>query len=368
MKIIQLVTQMEAGGAQRVAFLLKNEFDHRGHDSTLWFLYTKRPAYAGISGVASLMNHSPSPLSYFKILMRFARLIRKEKPDVLITHTHYANVLGHVLSSVLRVRHRIAVQHNPTHTYPRAARMADSLMGSIGMYSSNVAVSRTVAQSIAGYPRSYRERVAIVYNGVPSPATPAPRLATRQRWNIPFDAPLLVNVGRFSLQKNQEFLIRLIADSKQLHLLLVGDGELRQRLHELSVDLNVNDRVHFTGEVSPADVTSLISASDIFVLPSLFEAVGMVVLEAMLLGVPVVSNDIPSSHEFIREDGVIVNINSPGEWLTSIRILLDQPGSGAEMAARAKLKAQRFTVQRMADAYEGQMALVGPQRLAEGVE
>jgi glycosyltransferase involved in cell wall biosynthesis len=368
MKIFQLVTQMEAGGAQRVAFLLKNEFDSRGYDSTLWFFYTKRPAYADIPGVASLMDHSPSLLDYCKVLTRFARLIQTEKPDVLITHTHYANVLGHVLSSVLGVRHRIAVQHNPTHTYPRAARMADSLIGSIGIYSSNVAVSETVAESIAGYPRSYRERLAIVYNGVPAPAAPAPRQATRTSWNIPLDAPLLVNVGRFSLQKNQEFLIRLIADSKQLHLFLVGDGEHRQRLHELAANLQVNDRVHFTGEVSPADVTSLISASDIFVLPSLFEAVGMVVLEAMVLGIPVVSNDIPSSHEFIGEDGVILDIKSPGKWMASIWTLLDRPAIVAEMTVRAKLKAQRFTVQRMADAYEAQMTPVSPHRLARDVE
>lgn len=368
MKIFQLVTQMEAGGAQRVAYLLKNEFDLRGYDSTLWFLYTKRPAYAGMSGVDSLMDHPPSPLDYFKVLIRFARLIQMENPDVLITHTHYANVLGHVLSAVLGVRHRIAVQHNPTHTYPRAARIADFLIGSIGGYSSNVVVSKTVAESIAGYPRSYRERLAIVYNGVPAPAAPAPRQATREQWNIPLDVPLLVTVGRFSLQKNQAFLIRLIAESKQLHLFLVGDGELRQRLHELAAELDVHDRVHFTGEVSPADVTSLISTSDIFVLPSLFEAVGMVVLEAMVLGVPVVSNDIPSSHEFIGNDGVIVDIKSPEKWLASIQILLDQPEIAAEMAARAKLKAQRFTVQKMADGYEAQMTPVSPQKLARNVE
>jgi glycosyltransferase involved in cell wall biosynthesis len=368
MKIFQLVTQMEAGGAQRVAYLLKTEFESRGYDSNLWFLYTKRPAYAGLSGVGSLMDHPPSALGAIKILFRLGRMIWTESPDVLITHTHYANVLCHLLSSVLGVRHRIAVQHNPTHSYPRAVRIADAVMGSIGFYSANVAVSKTVADSINGYPRFYRDRLTIAYNGVPEPPAPALRQTTRQRLDIPLDTPLLVNVGRFSVQKNQEFLIRLVAQSGRLHLLLVGDGELREQLHGLARRLEVTDRVHFTGEVKPDEVVSLIAAGDVFVLPSLFEAVGMVVLEAMMLGVPVMSNDIPSSHEFVGDDGVIVDIAAPQEWLSSIEALLEQPERAAAMAARARLKAKRFTITRMADAYEALMMPVGSQGLVGTVE
>jgi glycosyltransferase involved in cell wall biosynthesis len=178
----------------------------------------------------------------------------------------------------------------------------------------------------------------------------------------------MVNVGRFSLQKNQEFLIRLLADNKTLHLLLVGDGELREWLHSLPAQLQVTDRVHFTGEVSPDDVTSLISCSDVFVLPSLFEAVGLVVLEAMVLGKPVVSNDIPSSWEFVGEDGVIVDIASPGNWLSSIQMLLDRPEIVSEMVSRAMAKARRFTVPRMADGYEAMIVPTMSHRPARSVD
>jgi glycosyltransferase involved in cell wall biosynthesis len=368
MKIIQLVTQMEAGGAQRVAYLLKNELDLRGYDSRLWFLYTKRPAYAREPGVYSLMGHSPSPLDYFKIFIRLARLMAVEKPDVLITHTHYANVMGHLVSSVLRVRNRIAVQHNPTHTYPRVVRVADRLAGSIGAYSRNVAVSKTVEDSIAQYPRAYRNRVTTVFNGVPEPGPTPPRDVTRKQWNIPLDATLLVNIGRFSLQKNQEFLIRLLQKDTSLHLLLVGDGELRESLRGLALELQLVDRVHFTGEVSPDTVSALTSASDIFVLPSLFEAVSMVMLEAMLLGVPVLSNDIPSGREFLAQDGILMDTAFPEKWLSAIRMLVEQPEMVSEMTARAKTKAQRFTVPRMADAYEELIVPLEPRYLARSLD
>jgi glycosyltransferase involved in cell wall biosynthesis len=360
MKIIQLVTQMEAGGAQRVAHLLNNELRLRGYDSSLWFLYTKRPAYARVPHVHSLLGQSPSLLDYFRIVIRLVRLISAEKPDVLITHTHYANVMGHVLSTLLRVRTRIAVQHNPTHTYPRMVRIVDRLIGTIGVYSRNVAVCGTVVESIASYPRTYRGRVTTVFNGAPEPASGAPRHITRRRWDIPLEATLLVNVGRFSLQKNQEFLVRLIHEDTNVHLLLVGDGELHESLHKLAVHLQVIDRVCFTGEVSQEDVSSLISASDIFVLPSRYEAASMALLEAMLLGIPVISNDIPSSREFLAEGGILVDTASPQRWLSAIRMLSDRPDIASEMATRAKARAQRFTLPRMADAYEGLIVPIEP--------
>jgi len=360
MKIIQLVTQMEAGGAQRVAYLLKNEFEQRGYDSSLWFLYTKRPAYARLPRVYSLLDHPPSLVDYFRVFIRLVRLIFTERPDVLITHTHYANVLGHVLSTLLCVRNRIAVQHNPTHTYPRAARIADRLVGTIGVYSRNVAVCRTVTDSISHYPHTYRKRVATVFNGIPEPAPGAPRDKTRQRWNIPLEVRLLVNVGRFSLQKNQEFLIRLIQGDINLHLLLVGDGELRGSIQSLAAQLRVIDRVHFTGEVNSDDVCSLISAGDIFVLPSRYEAASIALLEAMMLGIPIISNDIPSTQEFLAGDGVLVDTAFPEKWLAMIRVLLDRPNMATEMADCARRRAQRFTVPRMADAYEELLVPTGP--------
>jgi glycosyltransferase involved in cell wall biosynthesis len=352
MKIIQLITCMEAGGVQRVGSLLKSEFDLRGYDSTIWFLYMKRPAYANVTGIDSLLNHPPSSREYFTILIRLARMIRKEKPDVLISHTYYANVLGHILSTILGVRRRIAVQHNPTRSYPRMARIADSISGSIGLYTHNVVVSKTVAESVSKYSRSYRKRLSIVCNGVPAPSDPAPRNVTRLRWNIPLEARVLVHVGRLCLQKNQEFLIQLLREGKDLHLLLVGDGELREWLYKLSIQLGVSDRVHFTGEVSPDDVPSLISCGDVFALPSIFEAVGLVVLEAMAVGVPVVSNDIPSSREFIEDDGILVDIASPQKWLSTIQTLLDRPEWVPEMLKRAKARVRRFTVARMVNGYE----------------
>jgi hypothetical protein len=59
MKIVQIVTQMEAGGAQRVAMLLGEALRERGYESEVWFLYLKRPTYVNFPGVRVLLDHSP---------------------------------------------------------------------------------------------------------------------------------------------------------------------------------------------------------------------------------------------------------------------------------------------------------------------
>src|ERR1700692_960055 len=99
MKIVQIVTQMEAGGAQKVAYLLHRGFLERGYDAELWFLYTKRPFYDGLDGVHSLFDHSPSAFDYFVITHRLYSKLRSAKPDALITHTHYANLLGQLIAA-----------------------------------------------------------------------------------------------------------------------------------------------------------------------------------------------------------------------------------------------------------------------------
>jgi glycosyltransferase involved in cell wall biosynthesis len=356
MKILEIVTQMEAGGAQRIAYLLHAELKRRGHESQLCFLYEKRPAYAKTPDVFPLLDSSPSFVGYGRIILNLMRLIYREKPDAVITHTHYANVLGQAIAWLMNVSSRIAVHHNPVDTYPRAALRADRLLGAAGVYTGCVAVSETVAASMNKYPDSYRDRLHVVYNGTPLPPLPAYRDLVRSGWNIPENALLLVNVGRLSKQKNQEFLLRLLPSNLALHLLLVGDGEHGAHLRALAKESGIAERVHFTGEVSHEQVSSLVAAADIFVFPSLYEAVGMVMLEAMLLGVPVISSDIPSSREFLSGTGLLVDTATPEKWLEAIDSLIRCPEYASKMAEQAKTRAQRFTVQRMADGYEELLA------------
>ena len=114
MKVVQIVTQMEAAGAQEVAYQLHEGLSRKGHASELWFLYTKRPV-VGLRGVSSIWIALPSVQEYLAIAGRLYRKLRQHRSDAVITHTQYANVLGQTVAAAVGVPKRIAVHHGPRY-------------------------------------------------------------------------------------------------------------------------------------------------------------------------------------------------------------------------------------------------------------
>jgi glycosyltransferase involved in cell wall biosynthesis len=351
MKIIQIITQMEAGGAQRMMHLLGRELMQGGHTVETWFLYQKRPAYVGMPGVRVVLDRCPSGTDYLTIILRLARMLRTEKPDVLITHTYYSNIIGQCIGRACRINRGIAVQHSPLNTFPFAARFLDWLVGTLGIYAVNVAVSDGVLRSAARYPSNYRRRVLRIYNGVPKPIPSGTPEEIRTRWNLPLSKPLLIHVGRFSRQKNQPFLLDVIARLPETHLVLVGDGELRDELMTQIQQRHLQDRVDYMGEVSPETVHDLVSASDVFVFPSRFEAMSMVLLETMHLGIPIVASDIPANRDLLQSSAILLPIDGPERWVTEIGSLLGCRDSAAELGEKERSRVQRFTTDAMAASY-----------------
>ncbi len=351
MKIVQLVTQAEAGGAQRVAYLLAQEFERRGHESKLWFLYRKRAAYDGLPMVRSLWPERPGPLDQFRIAGRLVSELRREQPDIVITHTHYANVMGQCAARLCGIPKRIAVHHNPLETYPKVARLADFLLCATGGYTNIVAVSDAVIRSLDRYPGRFRRTLQRIYNGVPPSPHPACAADLRSRWDLPTGVPLLLNIGRLARQKNQQVLLGALARMPQAHLALAGDGELRGSLSQQAEELRVRNRVHFLGELDSAEIPLLLAAADIFVFPSLYEAMPLALVEAMRAGIPIVASDIPAHREILADGGMLTQ-PGPAEFALAAGALIENFEERARLSAIARSRAALFTVEEMAYGYE----------------
>lgn len=350
MKVIQIVTQMEAGGAQKVAHLLHEGLEARLPHPELWFLYTKREAYSGLSGVSSLFNHPPNPLDYAVIAARLYRRLRDNRPDVVITHTHYANVLGQAIAHAAGVPKRIAVHHNPVFTYPNSARLLDRVLGEVGTYSSAVAVSSAVVSTFRSYPARYLRLLTTVRNGLIFPEAD-PALDVRARYGIPESAPLLVSVGRLAVQKNHELLLRALREVPDAHLAIVGGGELRQILVDAASRLGVSARVHFTGEIAGGAVAAFLKACDAFVFPSLWEGLPMAAIEAMHARVPIVASDIPALREALGDAAILIPPGDVAAFAAGIREVLEDSECARRLRDRAGRRAARFSAGNMIDAY-----------------
>lgn len=352
MKIVQIVTQMEAGGAQRVALLLSEALRNRGHEVEVWFLYLKRPTHTGLPDIKVLLEQKPSNFDYIKIAHRLWNLLNSKKPDILISHTHYANVMGQFVAGLCGVSTRIAVQHNPLFTYPKLAAWADWILGTTSFYSNNVAVSQTVVDSAFKYPTSYKTKLIKIYNGVPYMEMKNSSKEVRARWGLPENAPLLVNVGRLARQKNQAILLEALLHIPKAHLLLLGEGELRACLQKKIAELQLEKRVHLLGELASQDVIALLSISNVFVFPSLYEAMPMAVVEAMNLGLPIVASNIPAMREMLGDAGFLISSDNAEEIATTVRQILDSSKLADLIRERSLERSRLFSLQKMVDSYE----------------
>jgi len=173
--------------------------------------------------------------------------------------------------------------------------------------------------------------------------------------------PLLLAVGRLVYYKGFEYLIRAM-NQIDATLLLIGDGPLLQPLQNLAQDLGVANRIEFLGEMQPREVVPYYHAADLFVLPSIArsEAFGIVQLEAMACGKPVVNTNLASGVPFASRDGVTgitVEPASADALAGAVNRLLADPQLRNKYGEAARRRVQsEFTidvmVQRIRDLYE----------------
>lgn len=138
---------------------------------------------------------------------------------------------------------------------------------------------------------------------------PIPKNLARERLNLPKEATLLLFVGRLGKEKNIEYLIDVISYLKynsrnQIYLIIVGDNPDKRVLEGLkkkAKDVNVEDRTIFTGYLEYEKVINMYYASDIFVFSSLTETQGLVVLEALSAGLPVIALEDEAISDFIKD-------------------------------------------------------------------
>ncbi len=156
------------------------------------------------------------------------------------------------------------------------------------------------------------EKLNVVQNGI-EPCSAAPkREELLTELGLSNGALLALTVGRMAEQKAHTYLLEamppLLESRPEAHLLLVGTGPLEEELQGQAERLGLGGHVHFLGRRS--DVPRLMAACDLFVLPSLFEGLPLVALEAMSLGRPVVGTKVCGTEEAVR-DGVTGRLVEP---------------------------------------------------------
>ncbi len=176
----------------------------------------------------------------------------------------------------------------------------------------------------------------------------------RERLGIPPGRPIVLVVGRIVPHKGIEHFVEAARYVREAEFLVAGEGSSLDSMRRLARSLGVDDRVRFLGRVSEADLPSVYAACEVFVLPSVsrLEAFGIVALEAMATGKPVVVADIPGVREVIQDgrEGLLVDPVNPRDLADKVRVLLGDAAMRRSMGGQAREKVvTAFSIERVTD-------------------
>jgi len=170
----------------------------------------------------------------------------------------------------------------------------------------------------------------------------------RSKLGIPDKASVLLFSGKLIPIKNPLLIIdalKLIPDTGNLHLIIVGDGELRKTLKEEARKV-LGERLHMAGFVNQSKLGCYYSAADMLILPSEYETWGLVINEAMQFGLPVIVSDkVGCRHNLVLEDktGFVFHANKPQSLAEKISNILNNPSKISQMGKNAAEHIKQYT-------------------------
>ena len=291
---------------------------------------------------------------------RGKRLLRGETFDVLNTHFVLpTGPLGHYLARRGRIPNVLSVHggdlYDPSKKMSphRHALLRSCVRWLLNRADAVVGQSKNTLANVRKY---YVDRIEghLIPLGIVRPADEGAASKT-DLGARPGDL-LLVTVGRLIARKGLEQLILLTERLKDLEirLMVIGSGPEEERLRQLSHERNVADRVNFLGFVSEAEKFRILRACDFYVSTSQHEGFGLVFLEAMAAGLPVVCYDFGGQTDFLTdgETGHLVSLNDLSRFETACRNLLQDNTKRAKTGLRSAEIVEDFFIERCAEKYE----------------
>ena len=276
------------------------------------------------------------------------RAVRAESPDLLHTHLVHADVYGSVASSRLRVPF-VSSRHNDDRYLLGPFRYVDRAFARRA--SRLIAISDAVRVFLerAGLPR---EKLVTVHYGLDelpaAPSDPTPAEA-----GIPDDAPLVVAVGRLIEQKDHATLLRgfarVHADRPEARLAILGSGPLEAETRALADELGLAAAVVLPGRT---EIRDWLERANVFAHTSRWEGFGIVLLEAMLAGLPVVATRVSAVPEVVAdgETGMLVEPGDDEALGRALAALVADQARARELGAAGLARARAdFSVERMTE-------------------
>lgn len=353
LRIFHIIPTLGRGGAERQLVNLVRNMERARYEHVVCYLQPPDAFAAEIVGAGhtviglNIRQKWPWLTAPVKLLPH----LRRHKPDIIQTWLFEADVSAR-LTRLFGQRVPIINTLHLTSYEPETIRAANwpawkmAGLRQIDKLSTQLArpyftaCSRTVLESAQKYLGVRADRIRVIYNSIdPETLRAAPDAPVRLRaeLNIPADGFIYLNVGRLAMQKGQDYLLRAfrrVADEiPAAYLVIVGDGPAADELKRLCAELELDERVRFTGRRS--DVGACLEMGDVFVFPSMFEGHPLAPIEAMIKGLPCIASRIGPTLEVIAEEqtGLLVAPGAVDELAAAMVRLYREPALRERLAS-----------------------------------
>ncbi|QIC61257.1 glycosyltransferase [Acinetobacter schindleri] len=311
MKILYLITGLGGGGAEKVVADLADQMSKRGHQVKIAYLKGEvvvRPKNSEIElvylGLESIKQSTSAYKNYKKLLKAF-------QPDVVHAHMVHANIFARIARIFYPIPKLICTAHS-NNEGGKGRMLAYRLTHRLSDITTNVSLSASKKfEALGAVPK---HGITTVYNGINLECFHKFEKTDREvraSLGLSDNDFMLLAVGRLHEAKDYpnlfnatEILLKQDIKHKNIHLFVVGDGDLKPELEKLLIDKKMNNQVHFLGRRN--DIPQLMSAANLFVLSSSFEGFGLVIAEAMACHTFVVGTDCGGVKEVMGNTGILV--------------------------------------------------------------
>lgn len=345
-RILYLTTDSKLGGTERVIYNLARAL--HGVDFEVHVDSLKGPGelqdLLNQAGVPSTNLNMASKLD-LGVIGRLRRLIREFQPDLLCTYLFHANHLGRLVGRMSGVRKILTVQESVDAWRRWHHNLIDRLtVPLVDQFAANSEAVRQRFHEFSGIPM---ERVEVIYNGID--LAPYRHLenskCTTLRESLGLDAGSIVfiTVAHINPYKGHRHLVeaaaRIVKKYPEARWLFVGSGRSDEEVRRQIGDVGLQDRIHMLGVRK--DIPDLLNASDVFVLPSLWEGCPLSILEAMAAGLPVIASSVGGIPELVQQEktGLLVRPGEAADLADKMQSLLEDGDRRRNMGQEGKARA-----------------------------
>lgn len=363
---IALVTRRywpQVGGAEMAMANLATEFRRLGQQAIVltaqWESHWPTEVVHREVPVVRLPQPQVRGWGTIRYMHALARWLRKHHHDYdavlvsMLKHDAYAAITSLRGSQVPVIVRAEGAGATGDCQWQRSARFGNRIKKACTQAAALIAPSRAIEEELLAACYNI-DRIHFIPNGV---AIEAPRERSRKliarsaiadanlSLEMVAEAPLVVYTGRLHEQKGLLDLVnaweRFAAREPNGRLWMIGEGPQREPLYDAIVDLGLHHQAYLPGAFD--DVTEVLEAADVFVLPSYEEGMSLALLEAMAAGVPVVATDIPGNRQLVTHEvhGLLVPPRDPTALLAAIERLLADTVLAERLAASARARVER---------------------------